>query len=334
MLAIEPAVQGIAAVGTASAVLGALPAVGANVGATISAAEGAIGISSTLATSAVTQAQTYALTLWDYLKQMAVFAKQQSTNLAIGSYQTAKGVAMQAKNRAGQIALDMKNEAKSLYRDARQLSGIRKTLKFIYKILKKLWPIFKWIWILTKLMNNLGVWIVRVIDVLIYRLFHIKDCFLWYTLEIIGFILYVPMEFIVWLFCLKSLEKSFWKLVDDFDCMIEAIIGFHIFHYSDTILKKCYSKKFPPVPYAAIPFEGEGEFTEKAFIKFVADWFLPPSPQEISEATHTALNLMRENSGAIKEAGSALKDEIAGMFPSTPSNPDELKNMLGNIFSI
>lgn len=296
--------------------------------------EGAMGLIETAATSAITQSVDVQMTIWDYLKQMAMFSKTQATQLAAGAATMAKQTAIQAENRAGQVAMNVKNEAKTIYREGVTYAKLSKTLKFIYKTLKKLWPVFKWVWICVKLMNTIGVWTVRTIEVLIYRLFHIKDCFLWYFLEIVGFIIYVPIEFFVWLFRMKFVEESFWKLVEDIDCFFNSVTGFHIFHYSDTVLKKCYSKRIPPFPYSAIKFEGEGEFTEAEFVKFIAEWFLPPSPAEVGQAVQSATQLMKENPDAINVAANVVKDEISDLFKISPPNPNEMKNALGNLFSI
>jgi hypothetical protein len=298
----------------------------------VSDVEGGVNIATTTATSTATQLQHYALTMWDYMKQMAMFSKQQATTLASTSANFAKQKAIQAENRLGQVAMNVKNEAKTIYREGVTAAKLTKTLKFIYKMIKKVWPVLKWGFIFVKMMNGLGVWSLRAMEVAIYRLFHMKDCFLWYTLEIIGFILYVPIEFFVWLFCLKSLEDSLWKLLEDLDCFLTGILGFHVFHYSDTILKKCYSKRFPPLPFKSVDYEGDGEFTEKEFVKFVVDWFLPPSPEEIGQAVNETVQLMKENPGAIDTAAGVVKDEIAGLFKITPPDPKEAEQLLGDIF--
>ena len=81
-----------------------------------------------------------------------------------------------------------------------------------------------------------------------------KSCFVWYFLEIVGWLLYLPIEFIVWLFCLQDLEKYAWKGLDRVDCFIYGITGFYLFKHSDAVNQKCYSKVFTPFPSLAIPF--------------------------------------------------------------------------------
>ena len=102
--------------------------------------------------------------------------------------------------------------------------------------------------------SGVGSWAIKNIEVLIYRVMNFKSCFFWYFLEIIGWILYLPIEFIVWLFCLQEFEKGLWKLLDSVDCFIYDFIGFYLFKHSDEVNKKCYSKLFTSFPKLSIPF--------------------------------------------------------------------------------
>ena len=300
----------------------------------VSDAEGTMNMVETATTSAAGMLQTTASSMWNYMKSMAMFTKQQATSLASNSFNIAKQKAIQAENRAGQIALNIKDEAKQFVRDGKDAIKGRKTFTFLYKIFRKLWPIFKWVFIMCNLLHGWGLWFVKLIEVIIYRIFHIKDCFLWYSLEIIGFILYAPIEFIVWLFALHSIESAFWELLNDFDeNFIYGITGFYLFHYSDTVLKKCYSKKIPPFPYAVVPFD-DGEFTEEAFIEFMINWFLPPTPEEIGEGVSEAVEIMKKSQPVIAKTSKILADDIADMFVISPPNPDEVKDSMGDIFKI
>jgi hypothetical protein len=102
--------------------------------------------------------------------------------------------------------------------------------------------------------SGIGSWAIHNIEVLIYRVTYFKSCFFWYFLEIIGWILYLPIEFIVWLFCLQELEKTAWKGLDAADCVIYDVVGFYLFKHSDAVNQKCYSKVFTPFPTLALPF--------------------------------------------------------------------------------
>jgi hypothetical protein len=102
--------------------------------------------------------------------------------------------------------------------------------------------------------SGIGSWAIHNIEVLIYRVTNFKSCFFWYFLEIIGWILYLPIEFIVWLLCLQELEKTAWKGLDAVDCVIYDVVGFYLFKHSDAVNQKCYSKVFTPFPTLALPF--------------------------------------------------------------------------------
>jgi len=316
MLAIAPLSDALIGVQTAFSTVGALES-------TIGVAATAAGTVTTAAGTAANIGQTIGSTIWNNLQGLLRFVKSQATAVKQAMFMQANQYKMTATHALMNAKNSIKQEAKNLYREGITLSKLNKTMRFIFKILKKLWPIFKWIWILTKLMNELGVWMVRTIEVIIYRIFHIKDCFLWYMLEIIGFILYVPFEFFIWLFCMKESEKSFWKLVDSLDCMFNDMTGFHIFHYSDTILKKCYAVKLPPFPYSALPFEGDGEFTQEAFLRFIIDWFMPPSPTEIAQAVKTAGQLAKESAPIMKDAAGIVAEEIGDIFKMKKPDPKE-----------
>jgi hypothetical protein len=76
----------------------------------------------------------------------------------------------------------------------------------------------------------------------------LPQCMGWYLLEIIGYILYIPFAFFFWLFSLQSIEKMIWDVLEDIDCFFHASTGYHLIHYSDSIIKKCYKCKLKKMP--------------------------------------------------------------------------------------
>lgn len=76
----------------------------------------------------------------------------------------------------------------------------------------------------------------------------LPQCMGWYLLEIIGYILYIPFAFFFWLFSLQSIEKMIWNVLEDIDCFFYASTGYHLIHYSDSIIKKCYNCKLKKMP--------------------------------------------------------------------------------------
>jgi len=138
---------------------------------------------------------------------------------------------------------------------------------------------FKYSLLLVLLFSKIGRWAIKTTTIILLRIANMKSCFLWYALEIIGWILYIPMEFFVWFFCLQALEKSFWGIVEETDCFIHGILGFHVFYYSNYIRKKCFKPQLPPFPSISMG----GMFTKDGFAKIIRDAFLPPDPRETAQ---------------------------------------------------
>ena len=115
---------------------------------------------------------------------------------------------------------------------------------------------------------NVGVWSMNMISCLFVMFGNFSSCFFYYFLDIIGYVLYLPFAFMFYLFrssieiyypdCKREeyppiyhAEKEIWNLIYDIDCKIYDATGFHVFHYSEEIMKRCYSCSpgpFPPFP--------------------------------------------------------------------------------------
>jgi len=106
-------------------------------------------------------------------------------------------------------------------------------------------------------------WFLKYIVCAIGKFSSIPNCFLWYSMEIAGKILYLPfritfaiLDMILEMFGLnisiqKFVDKAWW-FVDDMDHMMyDSGSGFHIVHYPDEIIEKCYTcdvGEFPSLP--------------------------------------------------------------------------------------
>jgi hypothetical protein len=83
---------------------------------------------------------------------------------------------------------------------------------------------------------------------------NLPKCFLWYLLEWIGWVLYLPFRFLFWLIDIIThmgivkAEHDTWCFLDELDKMIYGISGAHIIHYPDSIIEKCYTCKMPNFP--------------------------------------------------------------------------------------
>lgn len=69
---------------------------------------------------------------------------------------------------------------------------------------------------------------------------NIPSCLLWYLLHALGWALYVPIAFFVWMFSLKWLETRVWRYLDQADKLVYGAVGVHPFHFSKEIRNKCY----------------------------------------------------------------------------------------------
>ena len=314
MLAIDPAGMVATALSTATTLVAQPFSILGAAQSTVGAAEGAVNIGSTNihgitdklttgATSAVTQASG-----------LAQFIKTQLNNMRMMMINLGNQARIEIATAARSARHTMKERALKAVDDAKAKIKEMRTFRFWLKIIRKLFRVFKYLFVVVMIFKNIGLWAVRFIEVLIYRIFHLKDCFLWYFLELIGFVLYIPVEFVVWLLCLQGAEKSVWKTVDELDCMFADMTGYHITHYSDSVLQKCYAMQFPPFPMGVLPAEAAGEITEESMVRFLLTWFMPPSPNEIREVMHLVLVAMRESMPIVVETTGAFADEIGEMF--------------------
>ena len=213
------------------------------------------------------------------------------------SMQRARDAANATKNSAERIAQSAKNRAYQASKDAKEsittTKGIRRTFSFFRKYWKYIAAFFFFL-------SNVGQWCITNVITMIYRIASFKNCFLWYFLEIIGWVLYIPIEFFVWLFCLKDLETMVWDLMKQLDCSFNDITGFHFMYYSDTVIKKCYSRKFKPFPKMNFDFTLKG--LEKEGGKFILDFLLPITPDEAKQIAKAGAKEAEKLTGELKSS--------------------------------
>jgi len=78
---------------------------------------------------------------------------------------------------------------------------------------------------------------------------NLPGCMPWYMLEVFGKCLYLPIAFFVWLFKLQEVEDAFWDAMESMDKIIFEMFEFHVIHYPESIIKRCYKcKKLVPFP--------------------------------------------------------------------------------------
>jgi hypothetical protein len=105
-------------------------------------------------------------------------------------------------------------------------------------------------------------WALVAIMCLIQKFMSIPNCFLWYTLEIFGKTIYLPfritfavLDFILYIvgvrISIQGIVNQIWWFIDDISHALYDGGGFHIVHYPDDVIKRCYTckiGKFPNLP--------------------------------------------------------------------------------------
>ena len=93
-------------------------------------------------------------------------------------------------------------------------------------------------------------------------------CLIWYLLEVVGQIIYLPFRLIFWIFCLQDAERMMWSTISKIDSYVQAFTTFSLIHYPDFIVEDCYMcnleelpvvqpaplMKSEPIPYLINPF--------------------------------------------------------------------------------
>lgn len=215
---------------------------------------------------------------------------QKIQQLGIAAKNSASQIAIAGQNRAYQVGIEAKHTIQ-------RTTGIRRTFQFF----RKFW---KYILAVILFFSSVGQWFVNNVQTLIYRIANFKNCFLWYFLEIIGWIFYIPIEFFVWIFCLKDMENMAWDSLKQFDCTFNDITGFHFIYFSDDVIKKCYSRKF--VPFPKMNFEFKMSDLEKEIGKFIMDFLLPISPDDVKQIKEIATNESKKSSNELSKEVSSV----------------------------
>lgn len=69
------------------------------------------------------------------------------------------------------------------------------------------------------------------------------NCMIYYILDMIGYVIYLPFMLFFWIFGLRSIEKQLWKGINSTDKLVKSVTGYYIFSYPNSIMNKCYRCK-------------------------------------------------------------------------------------------
>lgn len=217
-------------------------------------------------------------------------AREEASRLRIAAVKEAKDSARFAANKASDTAARLKATIQRNYMFGAR-TAMNRTQYFFYilntiKNWMQLLTIIAVVCILGGYLYKVMEWFVRSIICGFTFLTQFNACFLWYLLDIIGWIIYTFIECIIWIF--DSLfefanlgdnlirDNVFRPILDamkEFDCYFYDLTGFHLFHYSENITKKCYKCKMPPFPPFPNLFAKDG--IKKAFNEYGLGSFIP-----------------------------------------------------------
>ena len=100
---------------------------------------------------------------------------------------------------------------------------------------------------ISSLVFHVSVFLKSYLDCGTKMITNLGDCFIFYILEVIGQILYLPIRIILWILItflsvnLYESEKDTWNSIYKFNDTLYPYINFHIAHYPESIREKCYS---------------------------------------------------------------------------------------------
>ena len=125
--------------------------------------------------------------------------------------------------------------------------------------------------------------VVRYIIVIAISVFNLPKCILWYGLDTLGWIIYLPFRFAFWtldyFLSIGATEKEhqFWNFLDEIDYFVHGPnnnwfmddyanknppnpdpnsmnLGFHLIHFPDSVMETCFS--INPYSLAKCPIDG------------------------------------------------------------------------------
>jgi hypothetical protein len=195
-----------------------------------------------------------------------------------------EGINMDPLNVGGQIRESIENTKNAFKKAGQALEQGFKIFDEMAKGFKRMIAFFKmigrvFVWIgeffrylfefIVRIFKNIGeaflyipkvfIWLGSYLTGAVRFIKNLNKCFGWYSLDVLGQILYSPYKFLFWLFSLQYIEKMLWGYAESIDCMFHKYTKYHLIHYSDSIQDRCYSwcpdefPRFPPLDWRFNP---------------------------------------------------------------------------------
>jgi hypothetical protein len=106
----------------------------------------------------------------------------------------------------------------------------------------------------------------------VYFLTNIKNCILYYVIEMFGVLLYMPIRIMLLIFKLFGvnlypLEKKVWESLDKLDRYVVGNLGFHIIYWPKAIRNQCFNCKRLKID---ILMQRAGDVGDDFFVKIPA----------------------------------------------------------------
>lgn len=204
-----------------------------------------------VATQATAMANFSAMSIQEKIS----FIASQASAAAKHAASSASRLAISMKQSIQAKLIAIRQEVSAQLRDVKnrifdRLSHIRNSMTF-FSTFSFIFQFIAFVVVVFGFLGRVFFWLFKNIKCTVYWFMNFRQCFFWYLLEIIGFILYIIPGFIFW--CFKDyggleVERKLWNGINDFDCWVYDMTTYHIIHYSEDIIKKCYSCSPGPFP--------------------------------------------------------------------------------------
>jgi hypothetical protein len=114
--------------------------------------------------------------------------------------------------------------------------GFKEMTGFFKNIIKKITDFVKAI-------KQFFEWLGAGVKCGVQKIKSLRECMIWYLIEIIGKIFYLPF-FLLFLFIRAmtdvNIESIIWNVIGIVDTYINSLVGFHVIYFPQYIIEKCY----------------------------------------------------------------------------------------------